>query len=178
MDLWPAVNRLWNMKAQEQAQHVRYATEFANHLKAILQNSFDHFKADRVISELCRAWMSNTQDDPSEENTESDTPMVDIQGWALVPSTLCGNLADSGWKDIKVRSLKEKVADLCAAIEDQAQKERVQQIFQQAWIEFLEKKRKKKAECRLCHLWIDCMPGEGSSSQILAQHFVTAHWSS
>lgn len=105
MDIWLAVNRLWDDKEEEQAHLVKYAAEFAGHLSQILKDSFKHFRAGPVIAEICREWMKNTEDIIAERGAKSVLPY---------------------------KSMKDKMVELCAAIEDQAERARIEDIFQKA----------------------------------------------
>lgn len=148
LEVWRAVNRLWPDKKQQQAHLVKYASEFASHLTQILKDSCKHFRATPIIAAICREWMRNTED--------FNVPSRDKAVWP--------------------KTMKDKLVELCALIEDQAERARIEDTFQKAFIHLLEEKLKKNPECRLCRLHIDRMPGEGNRNQRLAQHFVDEHW--
>jgi hypothetical protein len=71
--------------------------------------------------------------------------------------------------------LKHLVAALCACVEDGEEAVRLVGLFEGVWLKFLDEKRKKKSECRLCHVRIEGLEGEGSPTERLARHFREVH---
>jgi hypothetical protein len=74
--------------------------------------------------------------------------------------------------------IKDIIIKLCAAIEDDKGAQRVTDCFQSSWLDFLESKRKKSPECRLCHVRIEHMPYVGTPLERLREHFIRTHWQS
>lgn len=73
-------------------------------------------------------------------------------------------------------NIRDELAKVCAAIDDKTQARRIEQELRQVWLDFMEEKRKKRLECRLCRMRVNNMAGEGSPSERLAQHFLALHW--
>jgi hypothetical protein len=72
--------------------------------------------------------------------------------------------------------LRDKVNALCAAIEDDEERRKIEDVFQAAWMAFLEGKRRKDPACRLCGMRVDKMPGNDKASRRLEMHFLWQHW--
>jgi hypothetical protein len=73
--------------------------------------------------------------------------------------------------------MKEKIGGLLSLIEDDEAKERIDDEFRHAWIEFLQLRRKKRPECRLCRVRIEHMPAGETSDERLARHVTDVHCS-
>jgi hypothetical protein len=73
------------------------------------------------------------------------------------------------------RGISAQVGRLCEGIAEEGERERIRNVFRGAWITFLEAKRKKKAECRICHAKVQMMPYEGTPTERLEHHFVDVH---
>ncbi|KAF2131142.1 hypothetical protein P153DRAFT_395525 [Dothidotthia symphoricarpi CBS 119687] len=73
-------------------------------------------------------------------------------------------------------NVRDELAKAYALIDDKTHVRRVEQELQQAWLDFVEEKCKKRAECRLCLLRVSQMTGQGTPSERLRQHFVDVHW--
>ena len=72
--------------------------------------------------------------------------------------------------------IKDEVARLCKASEDEEVQKRLTGRILGPWHDFLEEKRKKTPDCRLCHMPIEHMPYAGIYSERLREHFVRVHW--
>jgi hypothetical protein len=83
------------------------------------------------------------------------------------------NPTGTGFPAVK---LKDELSRLCATIEDKEVEKRLTDKILQAWHDFLESKKKKIPECRMCHMRIEHMPYTGTPSARLREHFVHIHW--
>jgi hypothetical protein len=66
-------------------------------------------------------------------------------------------------------------ARVLAAVQDKVQVRRIEHEFLQTWVNFLEKKFKKKQECRICHMSAAHLPVDSSATARLKRHFVDVH---
>jgi hypothetical protein len=73
------------------------------------------------------------------------------------------------------RGISGHVGRLCEGIAEDGERERIRDVFMGAWMTFLEAKRKKKAECRICHAKVQIMPYEGTPTERLERHFIDVH---
>lgn len=80
-------------------------------------------------------------------------------------------------KDKNYKNMKEKIGGLLSLIENVEARESIEEMFRNAWIGFLDGKRRKKPECRLCHMRIETMFGEDSPGEKLTRHFIETHCS-
>lgn len=87
---------------------------------------------------------------------------------------ICREWATAGADGSK--GMKDKIKNLCASLEDEEEAQRMEQSFQQTWLKLLLEKRKKKLECRICHVRLADLSGPGDLSERLTQHFMEAHW--
>jgi hypothetical protein len=73
--------------------------------------------------------------------------------------------------------IKGKVSALCAEIEDQGERGRSRNMFHAAWVPFIDRKRKKRPECRLCHERFEGLRGANSDAvdRRLTEHVVGVH---
>jgi hypothetical protein len=85
--------------------------------------------------------------------------------WAKVAPD---NAADFG-------NMQDKIGALLALIQDEEVKDRIDDEIRHAWIEFIQEKRKKKPECRLCHVRIEHMPAGETPDERLARHVTDVH---
>ena len=60
-------------------------------------------------------------------------------------------------------------------IQDKAQVRQIEKDFLQTWVSFLEKKFKRKQECRLCYMPATDLPADRSTTDRLKRHFVEVH---
>ncbi|KAH9874955.1 hypothetical protein J1614_004443 [Plenodomus biglobosus] len=93
-----------------------------------------------------------------------------------VINRLCREWFKSHPEDSEESNLYDTLKPLFIHIQDGELARHLEATFRQSWIALLERQRKKKSECRLCHVRIEVMPGGGNPSERLAQHFVAAHW--
>jgi hypothetical protein len=66
-------------------------------------------------------------------------------------------------------------ARVLAVVQDKVQARQIEQDFLQTWLKFLEKKFKKKPECRICHMPAADLPVDCSTIARLERHFVEVH---
>ncbi|KAI8934932.1 hypothetical protein NX059_008600 [Plenodomus lindquistii] len=93
-----------------------------------------------------------------------------------VITKLCNGCFKLDPKDSNKSTLNDMIKTLFVHIEDAKLAQRLEASFKQSWIDYLEVQRKKKARCRLCHLRIEIMPGDGHPRGRLTRHFLDAHW--
>jgi hypothetical protein len=78
-------------------------------------------------------------------------------------------------KETDFENMKEKIGGLLELIDDEGEREKIDEMFRVVWIEFVQLKRKKKPECRLCHVRIEHMPAGETPDDRLARHVTDVH---
>ena len=78
-------------------------------------------------------------------------------------------------KETDFENMKEKIGGLLGLIDDEEEREKIDEMFRVVWIEFVQLKRKKKPECRLCHVRIEHMPAGETPDDRLARHVTDVH---
>ncbi|RYO54326.1 hypothetical protein AA0116_g9246 [Alternaria tenuissima] len=78
-------------------------------------------------------------------------------------------------KETDFESMQEKIGGLLGLIDDEEEREKIDEMFRVVWIEFVQLKRKKKPECRLCHVRIEHMPAGETPDDRLARHVTDMH---
>ncbi|CAG5156588.1 uncharacterized protein ALTATR162_LOCUS4385 [Alternaria atra] len=78
-------------------------------------------------------------------------------------------------KTAEFENMKEKIGRLLSLIKNNDEREKIDDLFRDAWIEFLQSKRKKRPECRLCHTRIEHMPVGETPDERLARHITDVH---
>jgi hypothetical protein len=70
---------------------------------------------------------------------------------------------------------KPKIAALIGTIDNEEERQRLRTMFHAAWIPFIDRKRKKKIECRLCRLRFEGLGRSTEDMRWLELHVVSAH---
>ncbi|KAG9185489.1 hypothetical protein G6011_08033 [Alternaria panax] len=95
---------------------------------------------------------------------------------ANVQNAICSEWIKTATKNNpNVENMKEKIGALLSLIDNEEEREKIDDAFRVAWIEFIQLKRKKKPECRLCHMRIDHMPAGETPDDRLARHVTDVH---
>jgi hypothetical protein len=71
--------------------------------------------------------------------------------------------------------IKPKIAALIGTIDNDDEQQRLRTMFHAAWIPFIDRKRKKKIECRLCHFRFEGLGRSTEDMRWLELHVVSAH---
>jgi len=97
---------------------------------------------------------------------------------APVQNQICSEWVKTGPKEAaEFENMKEKIGVLLSLIDDEEARERIDDEIRHAWIEFMEEKRKKRPECRLCRVRIEHMPAGETPDERLARHVTDVHCS-
>ncbi|KAH7399027.1 hypothetical protein DE146DRAFT_612709 [Phaeosphaeria sp. MPI-PUGE-AT-0046c] len=70
---------------------------------------------------------------------------------------------------------RDKFGGLCMGIEDQEERTKIREMVNMALVKFVDAARKKRPECRMCHVRIEMMKGDGTAEERLAQHVRAVH---
>ncbi|KAL1792934.1 hypothetical protein ACET3X_009441 [Alternaria dauci] len=95
---------------------------------------------------------------------------------ANVQNAICSEWVKAAQKkDPGFENMKDKISGLLELIKDEEERQKISDLFRVAWIEFIRLKRKKRPECRLCHVRIEHMPAGGTPDDRLARHVTDVH---